>query len=317
MSERTETEDKNRSIPNLIELGSSKKENKKNKNNKYISDKVEENRNNTKKKSDSALVITKVQAQKAKNRFNIYINDEYSFAVDDSILVKHRLIKGKELDNETIEELKVKGELSKAYQAALHYLNYKMRTEKEIRDYLVKKDYATIEPVIERLKEHRLINDKEYAKSFVRTNWQLKTEGPKKIERSLLEKGLTADEIAYGLTEYAMEDQIENAERLIEKTFKKQRNKSNREIEQKIRQQLILKGFEKDVISQVLDTMSLEQAEEDEYDALVKQGEKAYKRYAREKHDKYNTRQKTKTFLYQKGYPFDLIEEFLSEKEGN
>lgn len=131
-----------------------------------------------------------------------------------------------------------------------------------------------------------------------------------------MEKGLTADEIAYGLTEYAMEDQIENAERLIEKTFKKQRNKSNREIEQKIRQQLILKGFEKDVISQVLDTMSLEQAEEDEYDALVKQGEKAYKRYAR-KHDKYNTRQKTKTFLYQKGYPFDLIEEFLSEKEGN
>ena len=139
MSERTETEDKNRSIPNLIELGSSKKENKKNKNNKYISDKVEENRNNTKKKSDSALVITKVQAQKAKNRFNIYINDEYSFAVDDSILVKHRLIKGKELDNETIEVLKVKGELSKAYQAALHYLNYKMRTEKEIRDYLSKK----------------------------------------------------------------------------------------------------------------------------------------------------------------------------------
>ncbi|GEK90868.1 recombination regulator RecX [Alkalibacterium kapii] len=314
MSRKKESENGYKSLPNLIELGSSRKEEIQDQKKSSAAEDTEKTETLDKKRRRSEFVITRVQAQKAKNRFNIYVNDVYSFAVDDSMLVKYRLIKGKELDKDMIEELKEKEEMSKAYQAALHYLNFKMRTEKEIREYLIKKEYTAIEPVIERLKEHRLINDREYAKSYVRTTWQLKAEGPKKIERSLYEKGLTASEIAYGLEEYAVENQLENAEKLIEKTFKKQRNKSNREIEQKIRQQLIVKGFEREIITQVMEEISLEQTEEDEYDALVKQGEKAYRRYAR-KHDNYNTRHKTKTFLYQKGYPLDLIEEFLSEKE--
>ncbi|SFC72571.1 regulatory protein [Alkalibacterium subtropicum] len=315
MNRETGSENNESSLPNLIELGPSIKEKKPGDKKNITLEDVKNLKKDQSEEPAAEFVITKVQAQKAKNRFNIYINDSYAFAVDDSILVKYRLIKGKELDQEMIEELKKKGEMSKAYQAALHYLNFKMRTEKEIREYLAKKDYSEIDAVIERLREHRLIDDKEYAKSFVRTNYQLKTEGPKKIERSLYAKGLSPDEIAYGLEEYSDDDQLENAKKLTEKTLKRQRNKSNREIEQKIREQLMTKGFDRDIIAQVLDEMSLEQPEEDEYEALVKQGEKAYKRYAR-KEDKYGARRKTKTFLYSKGYPFDLIEQFLSEKEG-
>lgn len=316
MNRRTESEKNEPSLPNLIELGPSKKEIKPSEKKNITLEDVKNLKKDDTEETDAEFVITKVQAQKAKNRFNIFINDSYAFAVDDSILVKHRLIKGKELDKEMIEELKQQGEMSKAYQAALHYLNYKMRSEKEIREHLAKKDYAEIDAVIERLREHRLINDMEYAKSFVRTNYKLKTEGPKKIERSLYAKGLSPEEIAYGLEEYSDEDQLENAKKLTEKTLKRQRNKSNREIEQKIKEQLMIKGFDRDVIAQVLEDMTLEQPEEDEYDALVKQGDTAYRRYAR-KHDPYGARRKTKAFLYSKGYPFDLIEQFLSEKEGD
>lgn len=304
------------SLPNLVELGSSSKEKKPvDKKNITLEDvKQMGTMESDDSSTEAEFVITKVQAQKAKNRFNIFVNGSYSFAVDDSILVKYRLVKGKELDKEMIEDLKNKGEMSKAYQAALHYLNFKMRTEKEIREYLAKKEYGQIDEVIDRLKEHRLIDEKLYAKSFVRTNAVLKTEGPKKIERSLSAKGLTPDEIAHGLEEYSYEDQLENAKTLTEKTLKRQHNKSNREIGQKIREQLMLKGFDRDIISQALEEIDLEQPEEDEYDALVKQGDKAYQRYAR-KHDKYETKRKTKTFLYSKGYPFSLIDQFLTEKE--
>lgn len=305
------------SLPNLVELGPTRKEKKTLDKKNITLDDIEKLKktNTTDSTEKPEYVITKVQAQKAKNRFNIYINDAYAFAVDDSILVKYRLIKGKELDKDTIEELKVKGEMSKAYQAALHYLNFKMRTEKEIRAYLAKKDYEQIDAVIDRLKEHNLIDEMAYSKSFVRTNFQLKTEGPKKIERSLYAKGLSPEEIAYGLEEYSDEDQLENAKKLTEKTLNRQHNKSNREIEQKIREQLMTKGFDREIISQVLDDMTLEQPEEDEYDALVKQGDKAYQRYSR-KGDKYEAKRKTKTFLYSKGYPLKLIDQFLEEKEG-
>ncbi|MFO8069570.1 MAG: recombination regulator RecX [Alkalibacterium sp.] len=312
------TKRKESSLPNLVELGTKKQEKKTtDKKNITLEDvKQMTDNGNSESAPEPEFVITKVQAQKAKNRFNVYVNDDYAFAVDDALLVKYRLVKGKELDEETIEELKVKGEMGKAYQAALHHLNFKMRTEKEIREYLAKKDYEQIDGVIERLEENGLIDEKAYAKSFVRTNFQLKTEGPKKIERSLYAKGLTPEEIAYGLTEYSDEDQLENAKKLTEKTLNRQHNKSNREIERKIREQLMVKGFDREIISQVLEDMTLEQPAEDEYDALVKQGDKAFQRYSR-KGDKYEAKRKTKTFLYSKGYPFSLIDQFLSEKEEN
>jgi len=80
-----------------------------------------------------------------------------------------------------------------------------MRSEKEIRDHLHQKDYEYIEIAIERLKKNRMINDEEYARSFVRTTFQLKNEGPKKIERELRQKGLTQEEILSGLEEYSWE----------------------------------------------------------------------------------------------------------------
>lgn len=259
-------------------------------------------------------VITKVQAQKAKNRFNIFINDEYAFPVDDNLLVQNRLIKGRTLTEKEIEELREKGELSKGYQAALHFLNFKMRTEKEIKDYLADKDYQSLDPIIQKLKENRLINDTEYAKSYVRTYSTLKLEGPKKIERSLSAKGLTKEEILTGLDEYAYDLQLENAKQLAEKVLKRQRNKSSREMMQKVREQLMNKGFESDVIQLAIEELNNDQTEDEEYEALKKQGEKAWNRYAR-KHKGYDLISKTKAYLYSKGYPRELIDQFIQEKE--
>lgn len=259
-------------------------------------------------------VITKVQAQKAKNRFNIFINDEYAFPVDDNLLVQNRLIKGRTLTEAEIEDLREKGELSKGYQAALHFLNFKMRTEKEIRDYLADKDYQSLEPIIQKLKENRLINDTEYAKSYVRTYSTLKLEGPKKIERALSAKGLTKEEILTGLDEYAYELQVENAKQLAEKVLKRQRNKSSREMMQKVREQLMNKGFESDVIQLAIEELDNDQTDDEEYEALQKQGEKAWTRYAR-KHKGYDLISRTKAYLYSKGYPRELIDQFIQEKE--
>lgn len=297
---------KPQSLSNLIELSGKTKDTK-----------IEVGKQDTKKSpSKDALVITRIQAQKAKNRFNIFVNNEYAFAVDDNILVSYRLIKGKVLTKEDIEELKQVGEASKAYQVALNYLNFKMRSEKEIRDHLHQKDYEYIEIAIERLKKNRMINDEEYARSFVRTTFQLKNEGPKKIERELRQKGLTQEEILSGLEEYSWEKQKENAIKAAEKTLNRQRNKSNKEIQQKLKEQLMLKGFENDIISEVLNELSSDQPEDEEYEALEIQGEKAWNRYSR-KHKNRALVQKTKTFLYSKGYPRELIDRYITEKEGD
>lgn len=316
MADKKESKSKAKKSPDLIELGPTIKSEKiedsiKKIKKTQLGSKTTSNQESSRK---SEYVITKVQAQKAKNRFNIYINDEYAFPVDDNLLVQYRLIKGKELTKEDIEELREKGELSKGYQAALHYLNFKMRSEKEIVDYLKKKEYQTIEPIIEKLKDNRLINDEEYAKSFVRTNSLLKLEGPKKIERTLYTKGLSKGDVLTGLDEYSRDKQQENASKLAEKVLNRQRNKSSREMNQKIREQLMTHGFDSDVIQRTLDEIDIDQSVDEEYEALQMQGEKAWTRYSR-KHSGYDLISRTKTFLYSKGYPRELIDRFIEEKE--
>lgn len=316
MPEGKDSHSKKNKKANLIELTSTtdsraKSEEKSKADN---ANKAGGSRNKEPQPKPTEYIITKVQAQKAKNRFNIYINDEYAFPVDDNLLVQNRLIKGRTLSEEEIEELREKGELSKGYQAALHFLNFKMRTEKEIRAYLLDKDYQSIDPIIQKLKENRLINDTEYAKSYVRTYSTLKLEGPKKIERELSAKGLSKEEILTGLDEYSYELQTDNARQLAEKVLKRQRNKSSREMIQKVREQLMNKGFESDVIQSALDELDAEQTDDEEYEALEKQGEKAWTRYAR-KHKGYGLVSKTKAYLYSKGYPRELIDRFIQEKE--
>lgn len=51
-------------------------------------------------------VITKITRQKRnEERYNIFLNDEYAFSVDESVLVKYRLTKGMTIDEWTLGEL--------------------------------------------------------------------------------------------------------------------------------------------------------------------------------------------------------------------
>ena len=53
-------------------------------------------------------------------------------------MIKYRLAKGLELDEEMIEHLQQADLLSKAYNKALDHLSYQLRTKKEIKIYLTK-----------------------------------------------------------------------------------------------------------------------------------------------------------------------------------
>lgn len=91
-------------------------------------------------------VITKIEVQKrSKERFNIYIDkgqgEEYGFSVNQSILMKHGLQKGLEIDEVALGNILYNEEVQKAYLQAISYLSYQMRTKQEIEDFLRKKKW--------------------------------------------------------------------------------------------------------------------------------------------------------------------------------
>uniref|UniRef100_A0A7C4M0P6 Regulatory protein RecX n=1 Tax=candidate division CPR3 bacterium TaxID=2268181 RepID=A0A7C4M0P6_UNCC3 len=126
------------------------------------------------------MQITKIEIQKKrKDRYNIYIDDEFRFGVDEGILIDFDLRKDREISEEEIEKIENEEVVVAAFNSALRSLKLRDRSEKEIRDKLKQKEFAVsaIDKVVEKLYHLDFLNDKRFAEIFVRDRMKLKPKG--------------------------------------------------------------------------------------------------------------------------------------------
>jgi regulatory protein len=258
--------------------------------------------------------ITKISVQqKNKERFNIFLDEEYAFAVYESTLLKYQLVKGKELDELDIEEILYSDQINKAYLSAVHYLSFRMRTEKEIEVYLKEKEIEpfVIKEIIVKLKEQSYLNDAEFAVAYVRTQVQTTLKGRQVISQELVEKGVAKNTIEDALMEYSEKEELEHAIKLVHKYSPKYKNDAFKIMIQKVEQALMRKGYSFSVIKVAIEEADLVEDDSEEWDAIAKQAEKYHRKYA--KLEAYDYKMKMKGALYRKGFTMDLIDRWLEE----
>ncbi|MBU8908875.1 recombination regulator RecX [Desertibacillus haloalkaliphilus] len=262
------------------------------------------------------VVITKITTQKKNTeRFNIFIDrgsgEEFGFSVDQDVLIKHHLKKGVKLSEEQLRDIFYDDGVKKAFNLAINYLSYRMRTKKEISQYLAGKEIepAVIDEVIVKLNDYRYIDDLAFANAFVRSRMNTTAKGPRVIRQELIEKGITNKDIEKSLTQYPLGQQIETAVRLLEKKSNQYARLSEKALKAKLSEVLASKGFSMEVIHQAIAQVEIEKDEGEEWEALLIQANKVKKRYA--KYDGYEYKQRMKQFLYRKGFPLDLIDRYL------
>jgi regulatory protein len=258
--------------------------------------------------------ITKISVQqKNKERFNIFLDEEYAFAVYESTLLKYQLVKGKELDELDIEEILYSDQINKAYLSAVHYLSFRMRTEKEIEVYLKEKEIEpfVIKEIIVKLKEQSYLNDAEFAVAYVRTQVQTTLKGRQVISQELVEKGVAKNTIEDSLMEYSEKEELEHAIKLVHKYSPKYKNDAFKIMIQKVEQALMRKGYSFSVIKVAIEEADLVEDDSEEWDAIAKQAEKYHRKYA--KLEGYDYKMKMKGALYRKGFTMDLIDRWLEE----
>ena len=157
--------------------------------------------------------ITKIEAQKRKGRYNVYLDDQYAFPVAESVLIKYRLMKGMELDQNQIAQITTDDQIAKAYGRMLDYLSHQLRTEKEVIQKLqeIETPEEYFEPILQKLQEERLLDDHNYAMSYVRTVMNTELKGPSVIRQKLRLKGIGELDIDAALEQFTDEKQLENA----------------------------------------------------------------------------------------------------------
>jgi regulatory protein len=266
--------------------------------------------------------ITKITTQqKNKERYNVFMDygkgEEYAFSVDQDVLVKYQLKKGLELDELDLTEIQFEDETKKAYNLALLYLSYRMRSEQEIVTHLKSKeiDEQIIPEIVHKLKLYNYLNDKDFAEAFVKTQINTTTKGPGLIKQELYEKGVSGPIIEASLELYSKEAQIEAALKLTGKIQKKSNKVSKIQQKQKTEEMLTRKGFAWDIIQIVLEEVAVDDIEKDEeWEAIQYQGRKAHSRY--KQYEGWEYEQKMKQALYRKGFSLDLISRFIEAMQG-
>ncbi|MGG3891058.1 recombination regulator RecX [Metabacillus fastidiosus] len=261
-------------------------------------------------------IITKITTQKhSTERFNIYLDDRYAFSVDQDVFIKYELKKGKQLDEEDIIEIQYGDDIKKAFNKALEFLSYRMRSIKEVSDHLKLKEFPEpiIAEVIYRLKDYRYVDDLEFAKAYVRSQWKTNGKGPNVMKQELKAKGIEQIILEAALLEYDESFQFEEALKHAHKAVNKNKNLSSILLKQKVEQYLMRKGFSSNIISNAISEVKFEKEEAEEWEALVKQADKAKSRY--KNNDQYTYTMKMKQFLYRKGFSMELIERYLEMDE--
>ncbi|MEW6009584.1 MAG: regulatory protein RecX [Candidatus Omnitrophota bacterium] len=148
----------------------------------------------------------------------------------------------------------------KALSSAYRLLKVRDRSEKEIRDRLLKKKYpnSTIDSVIAHLKDLSYIDDKKFSREWV--NFRLKTPfGIKRIILELRQKGIDEEIISEALREVRKSD-VER-EALTSLAKKRINNLHKRNIigikaRQKLYQFLLRRGFSSSDIIGVLEELN-------------------------------------------------------------
>lgn len=263
--------------------------------------------------------ITKITTQQNnKHRFNVFLDEngkeKYGFSVDEDILIKYSLRKGLALDESAIKNILHKDTLHKSYAQSIQFLSYRMRTKKEMKDYLTKKEAAPehIPQIMERLEKEGYLDDRQFAEAFVRTRIQTSNKGPRLVQRELMDRGIAEPIAAEAVMQYTYELQYNKALKWATKKLTGSTKESFRKQLQQVQGTLLQKGFTQEIIQNVIQSLEKEKDEDQEFVALVHQGEKLLRKYEK-KLSGFKLKNKVKEALFRRGFSFEQINQFVNE----
>lgn len=210
--------------------------------------------------------ITSIEPQKKKpDRFNIFVDGEFSFGLDAEALVKSGLKVGQEISEEGIGKLVVENETNKLVEKALRFLSFRPRSEREVRDHLRKKvsrsqgvkvSRNTIDTVIKKLQRLNYLNDLEFSKWWIEQRQTHKPCGVRLIRNELYQKNIDREVVDQVLGESGnREAEIELATKAAKKKLKSYEKLGPQEFRQKMGQFLARRGFGWETIKDVISAL--------------------------------------------------------------
>ena len=160
----------------------------------------------------------------------------------------------------------------KLYAAALRYLGKRPRSEKEVKEFLLKlkakiekvkatfKDDPLVDEIVIKLKQQKFIDDFEFARMWIEQRTRIKVKGLRAIEFELKQKGISKEIISAQFLNLKNEENTEFrrnekelALNLAQKRMRLIKDLPREKIYQRLGGFLIRRGFDLDTVKSVID----------------------------------------------------------------
>jgi regulatory protein len=196
------------------------------------------------------MKITNIKQQvKRADRYSVYIDGKFSFALSEAELLRLGIFAGQELTPQQLEDLKDDSVRDKARYQTLGQLSRRARSEWELRDYLKRKDYSpeVIDAVLLQLADYGYVDDKKFAETWVANRRLLKATSARRLKQELKQKRVSDDVIDQVLEEDET-DELEVLKDLVARKRKQTKYQDNL----KLMQYLSRQGYNYDDIKSAL-----------------------------------------------------------------
>ena len=198
--------------------------------------------------------------KKGKNDVTIQLDDDKYLILKLEVFLKSGLKKGDEISEDRFSFLIEQNKLFYIKQKAFRLLGRRQHSSSELRRKLWNKDYEQklIDEVIEDLSKNGYIDDTEFIRVFVAEKSKTKNWSRKRIKSELIKRGLDSKLIDKILSEQCSKSDYDNASTVAKKKVEvlTKRNLEKKELRTKLSTYLFSKGFDyeviKDVVNQIL-----------------------------------------------------------------
>ena len=243
------------------------------------------------------------------NKYRIILEDN-SLITYDNVILENDLLYKKNIDRELYKKIIKDTNYYDIYNKVVKYVMKKLRSEKEILIYLDKFEINSEDKnsIIRKLKSINLINDNDYCAAYINDKVYLGKDGINKIKKDLLNQNIPLDVIDNNISKIDNSLMNERLEKLIIKKIKLNNKYSNSYLKQKVLNDMINKGYNKEDVLLIIDKY----LNEDD-DILEKEITRLYNKLS-VKYTGYDLLSKLKQKLIQKGFQMDKINKIIEEK---
>ena len=189
----------------------------------------------------------------ASGKYKVLFNNKKELILYENVIIDTNLLYKKEITSEEYNNLVSLNNYQDIYNKVIKYIGIRLRSKKEITDYLKKMDLSieVVDDILNKLITNKYIDDERFSQAYIKDKYNFSNNGPYKIINELVKLGIDKD-MAYTYTFDIITNEEEKINKLINKYVKSDKKHDWYYLRNKIYNNLINLGYSKEIVINIL-----------------------------------------------------------------